>query len=257
MKELEVLICKFNDALLAKWVWRMINNPGSLCYHVFKAWFFPECSILEAKESTIGSYAWKNILSARDVIHKGMVWRIGNGQFVRLNEDRWIPKQCNRALISQLPSIQNEIKVSSLINHELGIWKSDVVEQLFLPHEALSILGIPFSPRMPLDRIIWGLTPSGCFTTSSAYKLLVSCDSTNHAGSSDLASQKQFWKGVWNNALPTMVNLHWRHIIPIETCEICKEQPEDQIHALWLCKELEAVWGTFQWAHHFARMPPL
>ena len=37
VKELEVLICKFNDALLAKRVWRMINNPGSLCYHVFKA----------------------------------------------------------------------------------------------------------------------------------------------------------------------------------------------------------------------------
>nr|POE84202.1 putative ribonuclease h protein [Quercus suber] len=58
-------------------------------------------------------------------------------------------------------------------------------------------------------------------------------------GSSDLGPQKQFWKGVWNlrvpnkikhfawhacnNALPTMVNLHRRHIIPNDTCEICKE----------------------------------
>lgn len=76
-KEIE----KFNDALLAKQVWRMINNLGSLCYRVFKAHFFPDCSILEAKESAIGSYAWKSILSARDVICKGMVWLIGNGQF--------------------------------------------------------------------------------------------------------------------------------------------------------------------------------
>ena len=28
--------------------------------------FFLDCSILDAKESTIGSYAWKSILSARD-----------------------------------------------------------------------------------------------------------------------------------------------------------------------------------------------
>ena len=46
-KEIEM----FNDALLAKQVWRMINNPGSLCFQVFKARFFPNYSILEAKDS--------------------------------------------------------------------------------------------------------------------------------------------------------------------------------------------------------------
>ena len=63
-KEIE----KFNDALLAKQVWRMINNPNSLCHRVFKARFFPTCSILEAKDSNSGSYTWKSILSARDGI---------------------------------------------------------------------------------------------------------------------------------------------------------------------------------------------
>ena len=78
---------KFNDSLLAKQVWCMINNPDSLC-HSLHIEFFPDCSILEAKESSGGSYAWKSILSARDVIHKGMVWRIGNGQSVRIREDK-------------------------------------------------------------------------------------------------------------------------------------------------------------------------
>ena len=45
-KEIE----KFNDALLAKQVWRMINNSDSLCHHVFKAIFFLDCFILEAKD---------------------------------------------------------------------------------------------------------------------------------------------------------------------------------------------------------------
>lgn len=66
----------------------MINNLDSLCHRVFKARFFPDCSILDAKESTTGSFAWKSILNARDVIQKGMVWRIGNGQNVRIKEDR-------------------------------------------------------------------------------------------------------------------------------------------------------------------------
>ena len=58
-KEIE----KFNDSLLAKQVWCMINNPSSLSHCVFKARFFPNCSILDAKDSSIGSYAWKSILT--------------------------------------------------------------------------------------------------------------------------------------------------------------------------------------------------
>ena len=53
----------------------MINNPSSLCYWVFKARFFPDCSILEARESVVGSYAWKSLLSVRDVVRKGMIWQ--------------------------------------------------------------------------------------------------------------------------------------------------------------------------------------
>ena len=46
----------------------MINNLDSLCFRVFKARFFPNCSILEAKDSVVGFDAWKSILNARDVI---------------------------------------------------------------------------------------------------------------------------------------------------------------------------------------------
>ena len=63
-KEIE----KFNETLLAKQVWRMINNSDSLCYRVFKARFFPNCSILKAKDSIIRFYVWKSIIRARDVI---------------------------------------------------------------------------------------------------------------------------------------------------------------------------------------------
>ena len=63
-KEIE----KFNETLLAKQVWRMINNSDSLCYRVFRARFFPNCSILKAKDSIIRFYVWKSIIRARDVI---------------------------------------------------------------------------------------------------------------------------------------------------------------------------------------------
>ena len=108
--------------------WRMMQIPESLCFRVFQARFFPNCSILDAKDSNTGSYAWKSILGARDVIRKGMVWRIGNGQSVRIKEDKWLPVKPSRVILSPLPSVMAETKVSSLINPELGVWKSEEVK---------------------------------------------------------------------------------------------------------------------------------
>ena len=76
-----------------------------------------------------------------------MVWRIGNGEAVRIKEDKWLPVRPSRVIISPLPSVMAETKVSSLINQELSVWKSDEVNRVFLPHEASLILTIPLSRR--------------------------------------------------------------------------------------------------------------
>ena len=146
-KEIE----KFNDALLAKQVWRMINNLDSLCHRVFKARFFPDCSILEARDSNVGSYAWKSILSARDVIRRGMVWRVGTGERVRIKEDRWLPEKGYELIISPLTQVPVETKVSYLINQDQVRWNEEMVRNLFLPYEADLILAIPLSQRHPSE----------------------------------------------------------------------------------------------------------
>ena len=247
----------------------MIDNPGSLCFQVFKARFFPNCSILEAKDSIAGSYAWKSILSARDVIRKGMVWRIGNGQSVRVKEDKWLPKRESSSIISPLPTVLPEARVSSLIEADQREWKTKVIQELFLPSEASVILGIPLSLRNTEDRVIWAYTPSGVYSTSSAYKLLSGRDSP---GSSNRKPQKRFWKALWelrvphkikhflwracHNALPTKCNMFRRNIINSKVSELCNEGHEDVLHTLWKCRVVEGFWRCHIWAQKAVNPPP-
>ena len=64
-------ITMFNDFLLAKQAWRLLHNSDSLFYKVFKAHFFPTCSIMEAKNSHAGSHAWTSTAHGRDVLLRG------------------------------------------------------------------------------------------------------------------------------------------------------------------------------------------
>lgn len=50
-------LSKFNDSLLAKQIWRLKNIENSLFHIVFKAKFFPNCSIMDYESPNKGSFA--------------------------------------------------------------------------------------------------------------------------------------------------------------------------------------------------------
>ena len=69
-----------NDALLAKQTWRLLHETSSLFYRVFKAKFFPNTSVMEAKVPANALYTWKSLMKECDVIKHGARWRIGSGR---------------------------------------------------------------------------------------------------------------------------------------------------------------------------------
>ena len=61
-------------------------------YKFFSAKYFPEGSIRNALVHPKSSYTWKSIIHAREVVHKGAIWRIGNGKKIKFWDHQWLPK---------------------------------------------------------------------------------------------------------------------------------------------------------------------
>lgn len=55
----------FNEALLAKQVWRLLHRKDSLCAKVMKAKYYPNSSIMEARLGYCPSYLWKSLWAQR------------------------------------------------------------------------------------------------------------------------------------------------------------------------------------------------
>ena len=106
----------FNDAFLAKQTWQLLHDSQSLFYRVFKAKFFPNSTIMEAKNLGNASYAWKSILKGREVIKKGVTWRIGRGDSVHVWGDNWLPIKSYPKVISPRPDGGEIVMVRDLID---------------------------------------------------------------------------------------------------------------------------------------------
>ena len=104
-------LAKFNDILLVEQAWRLMHNEKSLFYWVFKARLFPNCSILEAKNSKSGSYAWKSILKGWEVIKKGAKWSVGNGSSIKIWSDSWLPGNGNGKVLTPVVDSMRVITV--------------------------------------------------------------------------------------------------------------------------------------------------
>ncbi|KAG6730412.1 hypothetical protein I3842_01G078300 [Carya illinoinensis] len=78
-------------AMLAKQGWRLLINTQSLASKVLKAKYFPSGDFLLAKVRGSDSFVWKSIIAARPLLAEGLLWKIGNGNSVRVWSDRWLP----------------------------------------------------------------------------------------------------------------------------------------------------------------------
>ena len=164
----------FNEALLGKQVWRLLHNKNSLFYRVFKSRFFPNYTIMEAKEGHGGSYAWKSNLKGRRVIQRGAKWRVGDGESIKIYGDNWLPTATLLGVHSPLPLKFQNASISSLINHQTRTWDLEVLSTAITPFEANLVQKITLSHGQSRDVLFWSFMQSGIYSIKSSYYFLKS-----------------------------------------------------------------------------------
>ncbi|KAL5798070.1 hypothetical protein ACOSQ2_002890 [Xanthoceras sorbifolium] len=244
----------FSQAMLAKQGWRILNNPSSLLSQVLKAKYFPKSNFLSSKMGWKPSFVWRSILWGREVIRKGVRWKIGNGQSISIYDDSWLPRDSSFRVYSPR-LLPDGVSVSALIGAP-GRWSRDLVQFYFRPEEADIILSIPLCSSPLRDSLIWHFDKKGCFSVKSAYRLALK-DSCYDSPSGSRAPSP-WWKKLWTLQIPSKIKIfYWRacrEALPTRgclfkrgigdsnLCPFCSRVPESVDHALWGCKASRSYW---------------
>lgn len=197
----------FNKALLAKQVWRLMSNPHSLAARVFRAKYYKDGNILAAEVKSNASYIWRLLMWSRDIVERGMIWRVGNGKRTKVYEDRWVAG-LHGCRLTNRGAGEQEMAVESLIR-DGNRWDDAKPESMFLTHEVEAIRNTPIREHGDEDEIRWRFESKGLFSVKSAYLLEMGYyeENPNTCG----GDKKSWSKLVWALSIPPKVRIFmWR-----------------------------------------------
>ena len=158
------------------------------------------------------------------------------------SKDKWTNNPTTFRIASPQKLLPMEMMVSALIDADSGAWLANMIRDIFMEHEADSILSIPLSTKLPVDRLVWSAAANRRFSVKSAYHLARNRGIIDRGESSDSSGMRSFWRKLWRtnipnkirtfgwkacqNILPTKMNLFQRKIIEDLTCDACGLCPE-------------------------------
>ncbi|CAA7055935.1 unnamed protein product [Microthlaspi erraticum] len=143
----------FNTALFAKQLWRLIDKPESLFARVFKGRYYRNATALDPVRSYSASYGWQSIVSARPLVHKGLIKKVGSGTSISVWDDPWIPASCPRPAKGPGSFYYPHLRVSELITSSTATWNLPLLNQLVESTDVARIIGIPTSTAAPPDSL--------------------------------------------------------------------------------------------------------
>ncbi|CAH1428278.1 unnamed protein product [Lactuca virosa] len=117
---------KWNDALLAKHVWNVINNKNSLWVQWVKKNYIGDRNFWDILQKKSMSWTWKRFLEVRKIVRPHVVSCVGNGMNTSLWHDWWHPIGILSTIISRKDWIRNGFsdisKVNDVMVNDFYLW---------------------------------------------------------------------------------------------------------------------------------------
>ena len=248
----------FNIALLVKQGWRIIQNPDSLVARIYKKYLCHG----DFLNSDIGSnppYAWRSSWNAKKLLNKRLIWRVGDGTSIKIWKDRCVPTPISYGIQSSIRLLDQDARVSMLINSETRWWNIELVREIFCKEEVDTICNLGICPGRQKHKLIWVGTKNWDFTVRSAYHLAKGSVEAEEGSCSNSRNGKSLWSMVWsvkvprvlqyflwkvcNNVLSTKENLYKKGITLDSLCQLRRKAIEIVGHIIWSCESVKDVWS--------------
>uniref|UniRef100_A0A8R7VD05 Reverse transcriptase zinc-binding domain-containing protein n=1 Tax=Triticum urartu TaxID=4572 RepID=A0A8R7VD05_TRIUA len=248
----------FNQALLARQGWRLIQNPDSLCARVLKSKYYLNGELMDTVFAADASQSWRGIEFGLELLKKGLIWRVGDGRSIQVQRDQWIPRR--EGLRAANFTCRSRIRwVNQLIDPISKQWDQELIQRIFNHFDASEILKIRIPEGEVADCIAWHYEKSCVFTVRSAYKLATKLKGIGPQSSSSTAEidDRISWDLIWKagipekikifawrvatNTLATKMNKCKRTLAIDNTCNICGNTEENEYHAVVECTKSRAL----------------
>ena len=200
---------------------------------------------------------WRSLLAARDIIHAGSRWTIGDGRNVSVASHFWLP---HSPVFLTTPT--QDMKVIDLIDKDTWQWDRGKLFAMFDRRTCEAILALPLTRQNSQDKLIWKENRSQRFMVRSAYQVALRLKYPQQAEHSSVQAHGSTWRKIWelnvppkvrtflwracSGCLPTRENLHKKRIRVEQRCELCHHHTETIGHVLWECPLARNVWALFR-----------
>ena len=253
----------FNDALLAKVGWRLIQDPTTLLARVLLGKYCHSSSFMEASSApAVASHGWRSILLGRDILKKGLGWSVGNGVDIRLWQDPWLSLSHPKCPFGPPTLAASSLLVRDLLDPVTNEWNVDAVRQ-HLPQYEDDIRLLITSSHPLRDSLVWLPERSGIYSTKTGYAVAKTPLSTVPPTDWNKIIwqiktahklQNFLWK-VSHQALALGSNLAKRGLCETASCRRCGLW-EDEIHVFASCPFAAKVWDLAPGLHKPSHAAP-
>ncbi|KAL8549754.1 hypothetical protein ACS0TY_008554 [Phlomoides rotata] len=189
----KILVC-FNQALLAKHVWRLITEPHSLVARLFNARYYRHYDIMEVVPGSNSSFVWRPLCWEKNGLNKGLKWIIGSGEGIDANLINWF----GGGIITGKSTCSRQGNVVADYLNSDRCWDEGKIRTNFLPYEADLIINSPVGRKENRDSRFWAFDPKSKYLVRSGYIIILAEKEAmqQKKNSSNIEVLAKWWKST-------------------------------------------------------------